>query len=215
MDAEEIDLWADALLLKIHAITGWTIPEKTILTVFTDQFKKKIIESYPRCNPEEIEYAFRSGGTTVKDWGKQINLSLIDEVMKPYLHTRYELSRIEEQQKVKQLEPAKEDLSEKTMSEWWNSIAEQIRKSEYKLEFIPIMLYDWKEKQAGFTAAMKRDYLVKAVDYRHQLLVNSDGKKDLVEFNRMKTAGCFEGSEIQALKDLAKRMIIFDWMKNE
>ena len=71
MKAQDLEIWVDALLLKIHAITGWTIPEKKILTVLVDQFRKKILESYPNCNPDEIEYAFRQTGTTaVKGLGK-------------------------------------------------------------------------------------------------------------------------------------------------
>lgn len=102
MSDEEVDLWADALLLKIHTVTGWVIPESAILNIITDQFRKKLLESYSRCNPDEIEYAFRNYGTSVKDWGKNMNLSLIDEVMTPYLTQRTELSKIEEQIRLKE-----------------------------------------------------------------------------------------------------------------
>lgn len=90
----EQNLWtyAKATLLKIHVITGWTIPKDELMKILLDQFIKKLVESYPNVNPEEIEYAFRNYGTTVKDWGKAMNLSLIDEVMMPYLSDRKHLS---------------------------------------------------------------------------------------------------------------------------
>lgn len=97
MGQQNLFAYAKATLLKIHVITGWTIPKDDLLIILIDQFIKKLIEGYPNVNPEEIEYAFRNYGTTVKDWGKSMNLSLIDEVMIPYLEQRFELSRVEEQ----------------------------------------------------------------------------------------------------------------------
>jgi hypothetical protein len=100
MTAQEMTVWGKALLLKIHVITGWTIPEKELLVILVDQFQKKLVESYPDMNVDEIEYAFRQSGTTVKDWGKAMNLSLIDEVLIPYLGERKILSHELEERKV-------------------------------------------------------------------------------------------------------------------
>ena len=89
MDPEQLVLHAQALLLKIHVITGWRIPEnETLLTVLQDQFYKKLIEDYANVNVQEIEYAFRRFGTAIKDWGKDVNLNLIDTVMVQYLAER-------------------------------------------------------------------------------------------------------------------------------
>lgn len=94
----ELVTWGKALLVKIHVITGWTIPADTdILTVLIDQFCKKLMEDYSELNVDEVEYAFRSTGTTVKDWGKSMNLALIDEVLRPYVNNRFEISQKEEQ----------------------------------------------------------------------------------------------------------------------
>lgn len=91
--------WTAALLLKINVITGWVISEDQ-MEVLADQFGKKLIESYPDMNPEEIEFAFRRDGTIVKDWGKPMNLALIDEVLIPYRNTRHRLSlELEERSK--------------------------------------------------------------------------------------------------------------------
>jgi hypothetical protein len=99
MDMNLQSMWAKSLLLKIHVITGWVIPDTDLLTILIDQFEKKLIENYGMLNVEEIEYAFRNGGTIVKDWGKSMNLALIDEVLIPYLNHRFNLSMTEEERK--------------------------------------------------------------------------------------------------------------------
>lgn len=98
---EELSRWAHALLLKIHVITGWNLPDESLMLTLKDQFQKKLAESYATVNADEIEHAFRLNETGVKDWGKSINLVLFDEVMQPYMNRRYELSKLEEQQKTR------------------------------------------------------------------------------------------------------------------
>ena len=99
MDEKEMSLWPKALLLKIHVITGWVIPATELLNILVDQFQKKLLEDYWNLNTEEIEYAFRRSGTTIKDWGKEMNLNLIDQVLIPYLQERIEASQNEEKRK--------------------------------------------------------------------------------------------------------------------
>lgn len=69
------------------------------MDILIDQFTKKILESYPLINSDEIEYAFRNKPIEIKEWGKAMNLSLIDEVVQPYIEKRYEISGIEERSK--------------------------------------------------------------------------------------------------------------------
>lgn len=94
--ANEQIMACKAILVRIHVITGWTLPTDSLLSVLVDQFLKKLNESYPLINSEEIEYAFRNYGTVVKDWGKSMNLSLIDEVLIPYMDERRKASDLEE-----------------------------------------------------------------------------------------------------------------------
>lgn len=96
---ENIESWGKALMVKIHIITGWVLPDQTLINIFTDQFTKKLTEEYAHLNIDEVEYAFRSTGTTVKDWGKSMNLALIDEVLRPYTAQRFEASAAEERAK--------------------------------------------------------------------------------------------------------------------
>lgn len=96
MSESEVSMWAKGLLTKIHVITGWTIPNSNeLINILTDQFQKILIEKYSMLNPDEIEYAFRQYGTSIEDWGKSLNLSLIDSVLSPYAHKRFDISEDE------------------------------------------------------------------------------------------------------------------------
>jgi len=115
MPSEQLVLHAQALLLKIHVITGWRIPEnETLLAILQDQFYKKLVEDYWMVNVQEIEYAFRRFGTTIKDWGKDVNLNLIDTVLIQYLAERKSVSDIEEQ--IKQLPEKPKPSTEQVLS---------------------------------------------------------------------------------------------------
>lgn len=96
MNDELVEMWAHSLLLKIHVITGWTIPDsEELMNILTDQFQKSLVEKYYMLNTDEIEYAFRNNGTMIKDWGKAMNLNLLDKVLVPYIHNRLQISEAE------------------------------------------------------------------------------------------------------------------------
>ena len=106
MSAIELKMAVKRLLLKLNFITGWALyDDPDDQSILDEQIELKLKESYPTVNLDEIEYAFRNN-TGVKDWGKSINLSLIDEVMIPYLSHRAEVSKIEEQLMAKKELPA-------------------------------------------------------------------------------------------------------------
>jgi len=223
MQWHELDNWAQALLVKINAITGWTIPDETT-DILVDQFRKKIAESYANCNPDEIEYAFRNYGTGVKDWGKQMNLSLIDEVMIPYLGRRLELSRLEEEKSkpIHQIEN-KEDMSMEAMQMWFEEIKEKVKSGNILLEFISPMLYEWMDSNGNInkTREEKFEYVRRATNYRlsklREELENEDcaiNRYNLSEFVRMMNAGTLEGSEASKVKILAKQMCFFEIVSN-
>lgn len=220
----DVDTWSKALLIKINAITGWVIPEHN-LEVLLDQFRKKLVESYGNCNPEEIEYAFRNYGTVVKDWGKQMNLSLIDEVMIPYLARRREISDREESiaiNKVTQIE-YKEDMSQEAMQDWFNETAKKIKAGEMKVDYVPLMLYEFMDANGNISATKedKHKYLEQAVNYRQWELEDELQKRDdhpnrwrLSNFMSQKLRGYFEGEEIDKIKTLAKKILLFEMILN-
>jgi hypothetical protein len=105
---EELHNHTMALLFRIHTITGWKLPDdEFFLNTLVSEFEKFLSERYPDLNPDEITYAFRNYGTTVKDWGKSMNLSLIDEPIQKYLSVRKCLSDMEERKAVPAIESEK------------------------------------------------------------------------------------------------------------
>jgi hypothetical protein len=98
MSPDELTKWTKALLLKINVITGWAVPDNDArYRVLLDQFQKQLSEKYFELNPDEIEFAFRNEGTLIEDWGKDMNLNLIDKILLKYLANRYKVSSAEEQ----------------------------------------------------------------------------------------------------------------------
>lgn len=211
---------AKALLIKISAITGWVNPEGPVLNVLVDQFTKKLQEGYRDVNADEMEYAFRAFGVLVQDWGKQVNLSLIEQVMNPYLAERREVSKKEEQ-KAPELPAAPDpesDTSDAGMIDWMNHVREQISRGKITVDFVPLMLYEWKKKRGeiSLTKETKADYLSKAISFRQGQLIEAaqtggiDATKKLKEFNEMKEARLFTGDHGEHLTNLCKKMVLFD-----
>lgn len=93
MAKEDFFLLSKKAMLQIHVITGWTIPEGDLWKILLDQFQKHMLESYPDINMDEIEHAFRANLGRVKDWGKAMNITLIDQVISPYVAHRAFLSQ--------------------------------------------------------------------------------------------------------------------------
>lgn len=219
MSEGDVSKWAKALLAKIHVITGWVIPQDEMLNILVDQFQKKLSESYENVNPDEIEYAFRNN-TSVKDWGKVLNLAMIDEVMIPYLDSRREISHIEAIKKVPMIEH-KEDLSDVAMESWLEATAEIVRTGNFHFDLIPNMLYDWLDKKGKIkkTPAEKKEYLERASTYRMNFLVNGmdadssvEYKKTVATFIAMRNSGVFEGDEPRKIKSIAKSMVLADYI---
>lgn len=99
MQGAELQSTAKQTLLRIHVIAGWVMPPDELVLILIDEFTKKITESYGNVTMDEVCFAFREKSHSVKEWGKALNISLIDEVMIPYLEKRIEVSKIEEQKK--------------------------------------------------------------------------------------------------------------------
>ena len=122
MNIDEISLVANVLFVKIHAITGWIIPENQVLAIFTEQFKLKMSESYSNCTVKEVEYAFRTYCGVVEDWGKNMNLGLIDKIMTLYLNDRLRASASEERLKSKPIE--QKVMTDAQLLDWKRGITE-------------------------------------------------------------------------------------------
>lgn len=201
-------------------MTGWVLPAEN-LDVLIDAFAKKLLLSYGKVNAEEIEFAFLTGSSEVKDWGKQMNLSLIDEVMIPYLDVRYELSRIEEQQKQKQkiLSEQGNPISDEQLEGLWEDVANKVKKGEYNFELIPVFFYEWRDirGELNIDAHMKSNMLQRIRDY-HMNTLHALSTKSQVdaqafdEFMNMYENGCFTGHVAKKLILLTKKKIVFEMM---
>lgn len=138
MQDHELDMSVNELLLKIHVITGWVIPSDEIMLLLLDQFKKKILESYRTINVDEFEYAFRNH--FVKDWGKNLNLALIDEVLQNYISKRVGVSQIEET-----IQPALPvpKLGVDEVALWLAETKKEWKAGKLKRQFVPMIFYEY------------------------------------------------------------------------
>lgn len=138
----ELSKKAKELLLRIHVVTGWTIPDNEILLLLVDEFQKKLVNDYAEINDNEIMQAFRQYGTTLKDWGKNMNLNLIEVVMTQYLNERYRLNMSLEAKVIADNTPklpapelTEDEVLESSLDYWKTS-------SLRKVEFINPACYD-------------------------------------------------------------------------
>ncbi len=101
--APEVGLtYVQGLVKRIHVITGWAIPElEEDRHILFSEMYNHLVETWPSFNAEEIAYSVRTYGPEIENWGKNINLVLLDKCIgKYYTHERQEASKREEQKKV-------------------------------------------------------------------------------------------------------------------
>lgn len=208
MNDDERFLSAKVLLLKISTITGWTLPISELQDILIDQFQKTIAEKYHNTNIEEFEYAFRKKGVEIKDWGKALNLSLIDEIMMPYLESRIELSKLEEQMAL----PNATEKTELTDEEWEEWIVDI---KQYPLELIPINCYEYllRVGKINPTKAEKRQYMDKAMPL--YAISIQENLRLWNEFIKMKGNNKITGYHFDSLVVFSKRLIVQDYFKTQ
>lgn len=208
MTEEERWFAAQTLLLKISAITGWTIPVSEMMDILIDQFQKKLQEGYRNLTIAEVEYAFRNRGLDVRDWGKAMNLGLMDEIMLPYLEERVELSKLEESlKKPKQIERSKE-LTDEEWEEWITDI------KNYPLELIPVPCYDYLLRigKINPTVQEKKDYMDKAIPF--YAISIQENLREWNDFIKQKQDNKITGKHFDGLVIFSKRLIVSDYLKN-
>ena len=219
MNDLDIILASDNLLMKVFAITGWSMPNDDLLTdELSRQLSLKLKESYPNYNHLEIEYAFRTYGSSVKDWGKNFNLSLLDEVMQPYILHRVEVSKQEEQ-----LNTPKMTLNNSitTDAEMLQDIEDFENRKDVTIDSIPPYIYDYllKFERLPTENAKKWDALSRAADYRktelysESLKLRTDDVNKYQEFLKMYAANEYKGDEINRVKLLAKKIMVMDYLE--
>lgn len=209
MNDTERELAAHSLLVKIHTISGWTIPASELMNILVTEFQNKLSESYANVNEEEVMYAFRNRGLDTKDWGKALNLTMIDEVMLPYLDTRVEISKLEESvKKPKQIERSKE-LTDAEWEEWIDDI------KKYPLELIPISCYEYllRVGKVNPTTQEKKEYMNKAMPL--YAISIQENLRMWNEFVKMKNDNKITGDHFDSLVVISKRLIVQDYFKSQ
>lgn len=207
MPDEERWLVAKVLLLKIHAITGWTLPVSEMMNIFIDQMQKKMQESYRNVTAEEVEYAFRNRGLDIKDWGKELNLTMVDEIMLPYLSTRSELSQFEEH--LKNRPPQIEEKRQLTDQEWDEWIVDI---KDYRVDLIPVQCYEYllRSGKINPTGEQKNEYMNRALSIYGVSI--QDNLRDWDEFIKQKEQNKISGKHYDSLVVIAKRLIVYDYL---
>lgn len=219
MSQDELYLASHKMLISIHVITGWTLPEGNFLDALESNFEKKLLESYSNLNVEEIEYAFRNRDAAIKDWGKALNFSLIDEVILPYLEKRFELSKLEEQEKNKTLaiEQPVQEITHLEMIEW---IDQWKKQDQINLLLIPISFYYFllQTETIKIDTPTKKDFFTRAIssikaelNEATTLAKNQDALKTLAAFTKMETEG-FDAVTKDRIANRAKKIIVYDYL---
>lgn len=210
MEPDERQMSCTKTLMTISVITGWTIPNPgPMLDILAEQFEKKMTEAYENINMDEVEYAFRNKGLDIKDWGKALNLSLIDEVLKPYLHNRSDLSMQEEKMKnqltKEELEKTPSQMDDKEWEEWLEDI------SKYEINKIPCDSYEYlvRKEKISLSPKDKHDYMGRAIE--HIAATIEPTSLEGIEFLKMKTKGEFSAAVTGSLITIAKRLVVFDY----
>lgn len=115
------------------------------------------------------------------------------------------------------------ELSNETMVEWLQDLTSKVRTGDYQVEFVPLPIYEWLDKAGRIlaTPAEKKTYLMFAADRRLGQLAeevehdNSETKRrQLEEFAAMRRAGEFTGDYVRQLKDLAKKMVLYEMLQD-
>lgn len=211
MNDTEIDLAATKLIITVSVITGWTPPPGEFCIALEAQLVKKIRESYQFLNMEEVEYAFRQKALNMKDWGKVINISMLDDVLARYLDERFDLSHQEERVRMHPKIEEKKELSEEEREEWLQEIS--CEKNIHKIQSIGYDLLV-KSKKINLSSKEKNNLMLRAVDFVGNTIYADINTREGAEFHKMKKEGEFSATVTATLITFAKRIAVFDYYSN-
>ncbi len=169
-------LHVQTTLFRINAITGWKIDTNpTYQNILEEEFEKYLIENHSDLNFQEIPYAVRNYGLEIKDWGKSMNVSLLNQPIALYRGRRIELSDLESRLKdqVKENNKPAELPMEADWSMVWSDILISAQENRVAKKIIPVPVYDWLVRKAKLklTAAERTEYYERARElYKADLL---------------------------------------------
>lgn len=154
MSAIHVSTYAAGLMIRIHAAMGWSMPTDDVTTnALIHEFTQYVSESCGDMTPEEIAYSVRTNGVGVKEWGKNMNLALIDQCVSEYRAERARLSEAERLSSQTQGVAKKEELPSGPVdwSTQWSDAIEWAKNGQ--IHKLPILaaLYDWMDSQGLVT----------------------------------------------------------------
>ena len=147
---------AKGLLVRLHTITGWKLPDDDFfLNTLISEFTKYLTENCGDLNPEEVAYAFRNYAMGTKDWGKSMNLHLINEPIAEYRKVRRHISELEERasESAKDAQISIEPPKEVDWSQEWEKIKESARNGTINTLYIVTPIYDWLKRTNQLTVS--------------------------------------------------------------
>lgn len=163
------------ILVRINAITGWKLPDnEDVLSALIREMTIYLTEKRGDLTSDEIAYSIRNYGLTVKDWGKNLNITLIDQCVCEYKEKRYDAS-IEEERAAIEQKHAKIELSPASKIDWsdyWQRLLEGAKNGQIRNEFISTYFYDWLRGKMGFDPTpieIKESFRECAGMYKHQI----------------------------------------------
>lgn len=173
----ELQTQVAIMLFKISTITGWKIPdEKMYEDALIEQMILKIKEDYYFLNVDEILHAFRKYGTVIKDWGKAFNLSLVDQVLIPYLNFKRDVNQFAERIRI-------ENMTEEKKANWkilCEENYEQFLTGKYNIELWPWQMYDEFVKGKMMAADVYEDHLNAAYYFLITKPAANNAEKDFI-----------------------------------
>lgn len=175
----EFDAAIPAILLRINTITGWRVStDADTVEVLQDEFKLYLNENQSDMTIDEILYAIRNYSLDIQDWGKSMNLSLINQPLSRYRARRAELSDLEERIKKQSREPQKviEAPKEVDWSPLWSDIFIAAQEGKIATKIIPVTIYDWliQKNKLILSVDQRKEYYQRAKDiYKTDLLTRA------------------------------------------
>ena len=177
MDDMELIATIQGLLVRVKVVTGWSIPDlESERRILYSEFAIHLQEKWATLNHEEIMFAVRNYAGT--DWGKNVNLKLLDDAIEVYHRKRVVLSQIEEQKKGKQPELANVNAD-------WKSLCEESYQSYLKgklnIDLMPHQLYDEFVGSKFIEDGVMNDFIE---DAKKKLIASATGKKEMAQLGR-------------------------------
>lgn len=157
---EELKEVLRLIMVKVglRAANWPTDVEKTVLL-------NHIVKEYGLHTHEEILLAFDMAITgklnADSNCYENFSCAFFSNIMNAY---RVWAGSIHKQIKQPVLEAPKENLNDVTMQDWWNDVSDKVRNSGLKAEFMPVMLYAWKQKKGEIKIlqSVRDEYIIRA-----------------------------------------------------